>query len=64
MEAVLERLSVQQFVTTLTPAELAFVVALGLGYQQNEIAEIFGDSPSTVCRMIRGIQTKYKAWND
>lgn len=64
MEAVIERLSVQQFVATLTQAELACVVALGLGYQQNEIAEIFGDSPSTICRLVRSIQAKYKQWDD
>lgn len=62
MEAILERISVQQFVATLKPAEVACVVALGLGYQQNEIAEIFGDSPSTICRLIQGIQSKYALW--
>lgn len=63
-EAVLARVSVQQFVATLTPAELACVVALGLGYQQREIAEIFGDSAATICRLVRGIQSKYAKWND
>lgn len=61
--AVLERISVQQFLATLKGDEFACVVALYLDYTQADIAEVFGLSPATVSRRIHSIRNKYAAWN-
>ncbi len=64
MEDVLERLSAQQFVATLDGDEFVCLLALELGYTQVEIAaDVFGQSPATVCRLVNRIRSKYEAWN-
>jgi hypothetical protein len=63
MEEVLDRISVRQFISTLTPVEMLCVAAKLSGCDQSQIANIFGDSPATVCRIFKRIQSKYTAWN-
>ena len=63
-DAVLERLSVRQFIGTLAGEELACVLGLYQGYPQNEIAEAFGMSPASMNRLVRKIRQKYISWNN
>jgi len=64
MEAsILERISVRQFLSTLSADEIFCVLALYLGAQQKVIADAFGVSPSTLNRMVTNIRQKFTDWN-
>ena len=62
-QEVLERVSVCQFIGTLTIEEIICMNARLVGYEQVEIAQILGDSPATICRIFKRIQSKYIQWN-